>query len=73
MGQNSGVIYKTDKGDYGLAINKEQRKEFADMGKVLVHLYEDLNCTIPKIDPATGQPFGVLKHYIRLEQLGFCD
>lgn len=62
-----GKIFKTNKGEYALAIYSEQYKAVKELGKVLVHLFKDKFCT----EPIGEKP--VLKQLDKLKLIGFSD
>lgn len=72
MSKQPGIIYETDKGDFALAINKEQEAAFEKVNKVFVHLFTDRLCTIPKLDD-TGKKIVTLKCADKLKMIGFSD
>jgi hypothetical protein len=72
MPHNPGIIYETDKGDYALAINREQHAAFEAVKKVCVHLFVDRLCTVPKLD-VTGKQIMILKSVDKLTMIGFSD
>jgi hypothetical protein len=72
MSERSGIIYMTDKGDYGLAIHKEQYPEIQQHNKVFVHLFEDSLCTRPKF-AENGKELATLKDFKKLTRIGFSD
>lgn len=72
MPTSPGIIYETDKGDFALAVNKEQHENFEKVNKVYVHLFTDLMCTIPKLDES-GKKVMVLKSVDKLKMIGFSD
>lgn len=63
----SGIIFKTDRGDFGIAYYCEQRPEFENIGKMLIHLYEDIDLKVRKGDKP------VLKTQDKLTPIGFND
>jgi hypothetical protein len=70
--KHPGIIYKTDKNEFAIAYNKEQRNEFEALNKVLVHVFVDEHCTQPKYDEE-GKKVVVLKSVDKLSMIGFND
>ena len=73
MSKNPGIIYDLGDGKYGLALNKDQKPEFKNYGKVFMRQFTDILCTIKHTDPATGKQYVTLKHITEIRQVGFQD
>ncbi len=70
--RNPGIIYETDKGQFGLAYHKEQHTSFEAIQKVYIHLFVDSICTKPVVDES-GKRVAVLKSIDKLKMIGFAD
>lgn len=71
MNKHSGIIYETDKGEFGLAIHEEQRKEFLRQNKLYLHIFQDRNCTKPKV--VNDKAHATLKDIDKLKMVGYSD
>lgn len=71
--KNPGIIVQTDKGEFGIAYDKEQHEAFAKINKIYIHLFSDRLCTQPKKDPVTGKNIVTLKDISKIRPIGFVD
>lgn len=67
--ENSGIIVKTNKDEYGILYHKDQMEEFKN--KVLVTIFEDATLTKQVIE--NGKPKKVLKSPQLLTVIGYSD
>jgi hypothetical protein len=72
MSRKSGIIYETEKGEFGLAVNAEQHKSFEELNKVFIHLFVDPLCTKPKVDEK-GNKIATLKSVDKIKMVGFSE
>ena len=72
MKKGQGIIYQTESGEYGVALYNDQLPEFAQRGKVLLHLYTDPACTIRKLRIDKRQ-FNIIENISKLKQIGNVD